>query len=162
MNPFMKEAIALSRSFEQNPDNTPFGAVVVIDGEVVGRGTSSVVRLHDPTAHAEVIAIRDATSRRQNHLLPDAVLYCSGYPCPLCLMTCYWAQIPTVYYGARLEDSAAAGFEDEYFYEQLRRTPDQRDVSVLGAGAEAAEEAADALRQWKHRHDLAEDSDRTS
>ena len=153
MDEYMREAIGLSRSFETSPENTPFGAVVVLDGEVIGRGTSSVVTLHDPTAHAEVMAIRDATSRRGHHLLPGAVLYASGYPWPLCLMACYWAQVAAVRYGARLEDSAAAGFEDSYFYAQLRLDAEDRDMPVEQAGLEAAEQAGAVLREWKGRFD---------
>lgn len=156
MNPYIREAIELSRSFEEYPENTPFGAVVVLGGEVVGRGTSSVVTLHDPTAHAEVMAIRDATSRRGHHLLPGATLYVSGYPCPLCLMACYWSQITSVKYGALLEDSTAAGFEDSYFYDQLRLDPEERDIPVEQDGAESAKRGGEVLKLWKKNFDSRE------
>lgn len=152
-NPYMKRAIELSASFKNaTPDLTPFGAVIVLDGTIIGEGISSVVQNVDPTAHAEILAIREAATTTGDHILSGAVMYCSGYPCPFCLMGCYWAQIKTVVYGAELEDSEAVGFEDQYFYNQLRLDADQRDVSVTGIGGEGRAAAALILRQWKNAH----------
>jgi tRNA(Arg) A34 adenosine deaminase TadA len=93
----------------------PFGAVVVRDGEVVGRGHNRVLADHDPTCHGEIAAIRDACAFLGTHDLSGCVLYTTGEPCPMCLYACMWANIDRVYYGCTLADNAAIGFRDERF-----------------------------------------------
>src|SRR3954451_5665654 len=83
---FLRRAIAISRHALEDEGKTPFGAIVVVGEEIVGEGTSSVVGLHDPTAHAEVMALRDAGAKLQRHLMPDGVMYSSSEPCPMCLV----------------------------------------------------------------------------
>lgn len=144
----MRAAIALSRSFERDRGYTPFGAVVVLDGEVAGEGISAVVRDVDPTAHAEILAIRHACTKVGSHLLPGAALYSSGYPCPLCLMACYWAQVTEVYYAAELVDSQRVGFEDRDFYRELTLPPHERSIRVAPVGEPLRAEAAQVLREW--------------
>lgn len=150
MEEHLRRAVELSRSFEADPRLTPFGAVVVRDGVVLGEGVSSVAAKNDPTAHAEIEAIRAACSTLGDHLLTGAVVYCSGYPCPLCLLACYWAQVGEVWYAADLAESRAVGFEDELFYEQLRLDPAARSIPVRRCGPGLAQEAARALTDW-HR-----------
>lgn len=147
------QAIRLSRSFEQHAGRTPFGALVWRDGEVLATGISSVVADHDPTAHAEVNAIRGAGARVGSHLLPGAILISSSYPCPLCLMTAVWAGIDEVHYAAGLDDSHAAGFEDARYYRGLQAGPEALGVRMIAAGAPLREEAVEALREWKRRVD---------
>lgn len=118
----LAQAIELSRRCLDDPAYTPFGAVVVLGGEVIGTGVSEVVVRRDPTCHAEVQAIRDAAARQDTHLLTGAVMYCSGYPCPMCLAACWWAGISQVVTAATLADSARAGFEDQLYFDQLARS----------------------------------------
>lgn len=145
---YLARAIELSRSFEDEPGLTPFGAVVVLDGQIIGEGISSVGVLVDPTAHAEVLAIRQACRAIGNHLLQGATLYSSAYPCPLCLMACYWSQVASVWYAAELEDSAPAGFEDTEFYRELTLPPAQRSLPVRGVGGTVRATAAGAIADW--------------
>jgi guanine deaminase len=118
-NHFMKMALELARARIHVPDGWPFGAVVVIGGKVVGIGANEVVARSDPTAHAEVLAIRDACAKRKQYQLPASTLYTSSEPCPLCLAAAMWAGITEIYYAASVEDAAAAGFSDKEFYEQI-------------------------------------------
>jgi len=148
----MDRAIDLASTFKESAGATPFGAVVVVGGSIVGEGVSLVVAHRDPTAHAEVLALREACARLGTHLLPEAEVYSSGYPCPLCLMACYWSQVNRVYYGAELQDSAAVGFEDDEFYHQLKLNPNERSVAVLPAGQHFRSRAVVALRAWQTRH----------
>lgn len=146
---FLEQAIAISRRALEDEGKTPFGAVVVVDGEVVGTGTSSVVELQDPTAHAEVMALRDAGKRLGRHLMDDGVMYASSEPCPMCLTACYWARIPRLVYAANSHDVALNGFEDLQFYRELTLPNAQRqllaEVSVEG---ELRSTAAGALTEW--------------
>lgn len=145
---FLGQAIALSRRALEDEGKTPFGAIVVLDGEVIGEGTSSVVELIDPTAHAEVMAVRNAAARQGQHLLPQATMYSSSEPCPMCLMACYWAQIPRVVFGATSYDVATYGFEDLQFYRELALELDQRSIREDVAAAQLRARAVDVLRAW--------------
>jgi tRNA(Arg) A34 adenosine deaminase TadA len=104
----LDHAIEISRKALEDQGKTPFGAIIVIGDEVVSEGTSSVVELRDPTAHAEVMALRAAGSVLGRHLMPDAVMYASE-PCPMCLVACYWAEIPRLVYGASTRDVGTYG-----------------------------------------------------
>jgi len=117
----LRQAIALARSRSSAGVNGPFGAIVARGTEVVGEGWNRVVELGDPTAHAEMLAIRDAAARLGTHVLADCVLYSSCEPCPMCLAASYWARIPRVVFAASKEDAAAAGFDDEAIYEEMAR-----------------------------------------
>ena len=124
----LRKAIRLAAAHSASGRNGPFGAVVTRGDAVVGEGWNQVVERHDPTAHAEVIAIRDAAARLGTHDLSDCVLYTSCEPCPLCLAAVYWARIPRVVYAAGKEDAAAAGFDDADVYGELQREWPQRKV----------------------------------
>lgn len=146
---FLQQAIELSRRALEDEGKTPFGALVVIDGKVIGTGTSSVMELHDPTAHAEVMALRAAGKALGRHLMEDAVMYSSSEPCPMCLVACYWARIPRLVYAATSHDVAANGFEDLQFYRQLALPNAQRVLmQETSAGAETRNVATGALRAW--------------
>lgn len=148
---FLRRAIKLSRGYEKRAELTPFGAVVVCEGQIVGEGVSSVVVSRDPTAHAEIQAIRQACRNLDSHLLPGARLYCSGYPCPLCLMACYWSQVEEVIYAAELSDSALAGFEDTDFYHEFTLPAEERKIPVRGIGGDLRASAAEAIAEWSKR-----------
>jgi len=145
---FLTRAIEISRNALANEGKTPFGAVVVIDGQIVGEGTSSVVERRDPTAHAEVMALRDAGQRIGRHLFTDGVMYASSEPCPMCLTACYWAQIPRVIFGASSHDVATNGFEDLQLYRQLAQPLDQRDITEQQADGELHVQARSVLEGW--------------
>jgi guanine deaminase len=143
---WLLRAIVLS---EESLDGggTPFGAVVVRDGVVLGEGESQVVPLVDPTAHAEVMAIRDAARRAGEHILTGAVLYASSDPCPLCLAACYWARIERVVTAATTSDVAEAGFEDEQMYRELGQPSSERSV-VLEHSSVDRPRALRVLDRW--------------
>lgn len=134
------EAIRLAEVHSASGVNGPFGSVVARHGEVVGRGWNQVVERRDPTAHAEVVAIRDAAATLGTHVLADCTLYSSCEPCPMCLAAAYWAHIPRVVFAAGKEDAAAAGFDDAFIYVELAHGWPERRV-------EAEQRLADAGRR---------------
>ncbi len=145
---YLQRAIDISRHALEDEGKTPFGAVVIVGDQVVGEGTSRVVELHDPTAHAEIMALRAAGAALGRHLLDDAVMYASSEPCPMCLTACYWARIPRVVYAATSYDVATYGFEDLQLYRELTRPTDQRSLQEDAADDELREEAAAGLQAW--------------
>ena len=102
----------------------PFGAVIVKDNEVIAVASNTVLGSHDPTAHAEINAIRMASKRLQSHDLSGCVLYATGYPCPMCLAAILWANIKKVYYGTNLEDAKKIGFRDDFIYRFIKDPKD--------------------------------------
>lgn len=114
---YMLEAVKEAESGIAAGDGGPFGAVIVKDGKIIGRGHNRVVVSHDPTAHGEVMAIRDATSKLGTFDLSGSIIYTTGYPCPMCLGAILWANIDRAYYGCNLEDTEKIGFRDSRFYE---------------------------------------------
>ncbi len=134
----MREAIRLAVSKMSEGTGGPFGAVVVRGDEIVGRGWNEVVPRHDPTAHAEVLAIREACQRLGSHRLDGCEIYSSCEPCPMCWGAIHWARLDRVWYGATRVDAARAGFDDELLYDELRRRPgDRRLPSTQAMRAEA-------------------------
>ena len=119
MNKFMKVADELAKENIITDNGGPFGAVIVKDGEIVGKGNNHVVCNNDPTAHAEVMAIRNACENLHTFDLSGCEIYTSCYPCPMCLSAIIWANIKTVYYGNTKEDAADIGFRDDAIYEYL-------------------------------------------
>ena len=151
MNPaFLREAIRLSFEKMEGNEGGPFGAVVVRNGEIVGRGWNRVTSTNDPTAHAEVVAIRDACSRLNTFLLEGCELYSSCEPCPLCLAAIYWSRIDRIYYAATCDDAAAAGFDDRYFYGEIMKPSAERAIPIEQA---LRDEALVALRAWTNKQD---------
>jgi guanine deaminase len=140
--------IELSRYALEDQGKTPFGAVLVIDNEVISEGTSSVIELYDPSAHAEVMAIRNAAKKLKNHLLPGSVLYSSSEPCPMCLTACYWAQVSRLVFGATSYDVATYGFEDLQLYRELATDATQRSLPEVTAGEPLRILASDVLQDW--------------
>lgn len=145
---YLRTAIELSRRALEDQGKTPFGAILVIDGEVISEGTSSVIELLDPSAHAEVMALRNAARKLQRYLLPGSVLYSSSEPCPMCLTACYWAQVSRVVFGATSHDVATYGFEDLRLYRELAADVEQRSLTEVSAGESLRSVAADVLRRW--------------
>jgi tRNA(Arg) A34 adenosine deaminase TadA len=116
---FLRRAIQLATNNVTSGAGGPFGAVVVRDGKIVGEGMNTVTASHDPTAHAEVNAIRAAAKTLDTYTLAGCELYTSCEPCPMCLAAAYWAHVDAIYYGAGAADAARAGFEDAFLYEEL-------------------------------------------
>jgi guanine deaminase len=146
----MREAIKLAETGMRSGRGGPFGCVVVRRGEIVGRGHNRVTSTNDPTAHAEVVAIRDACSQLETFQLTDCELYTSCEPCPMCLAAIYWARIPTVYYGNTRGDAAAIGFDDDFIYQQVPLPPGERTVKME---LYLRDEAQGAFREWAEKSD---------
>lgn len=127
---FMAEAIRLSVEKMQTHEGGPFGAVVVRDGEIVSRGWNQVTSTNDPTAHAEIVAIRQACQELATFWLGDCELYVNCEPCPMCLAAIYWAGIRKIYYAAGREDAVKAGFGDGYIAREIVRPVAERNMVV--------------------------------
>jgi tRNA(Arg) A34 adenosine deaminase TadA len=125
---FLRRAIALATENVVSGRGGPFGAVVVQDGRIVGEGANSVTATNDPTAHAEVNAIRAASKALNTFSLHGCRLYTSCEPCPMCLSAVYWARIDAVYFGCSAADAARARFDDAFLYEELRKDIGQRSI----------------------------------
>lgn len=127
---YMQAAFVEAFNGVESNHGGPFGAVIVLNGEVVGKGHNRVTSANDPTAHAEVEAIREACSRLGTHQLNGATLYATCEPCPMCLSAIYWAGIGMVYYAADRNDAARIGFNDKFIYDELVKPLDMRHVGM--------------------------------
>lgn len=125
---FMRRAIELAEANVRAGRGGPFGAVVVRDGEAIGEGVNEVTSRNDPTAHAEVAAIRAACRRLENFDLSGCVIYANCEPCPMCLAAIYWARLDRIFYANTRVDAARIGFDDAAFYEELTHPPASRRV----------------------------------
>ena len=125
---FMDMVISLAESNIVKQDGGPFGAVVVKDGVVVGKGSNHVTLNNDPTAHAEVEAIRDASNNLGTFNLEGCEIYASCEPCPMCLGAIYWSRIGKLYYAGTKDDAAKAEFDDSYIYKEFELPKDQRAI----------------------------------
>lgn len=142
---FLREAIRLAREGMITGQGGPFGAVVVRDGEIVGRGCNRVTSTNDPTAHAEVVAIRDACRHLDAFQLAGCTLYASCEPCPMCLGAIYWARPDRIVFGAFHTDAAGAGFDDQFIYEEIEKAREQRHIPMQ----QLLRDEADAVfREW--------------
>jgi guanine deaminase len=135
---FMRAAIEMGLQGMMNNEGGPFGCVVVKDGVIVGRGNNKVTSTNDPTAHAEVTAIRDACKNLGTFQLDDCEIYTSCEPCPMCMGAIYWARPNKVYYGNTREDAASIGFDDSMIYEELTLPIDQRKIVMECLGRDEA------------------------
>jgi guanine deaminase len=147
---FLREAIRLSFEKMQANEGGPFGAVIVRDQQIVGRGWNRVTSANDPTAHAEIVAIRDACSQLKTFSLAGCDIYSSCEPCPLCLAAIYWSRLDHIYYAATCADAAAAGFDDQNFYRELAKPAGERSLPMVQA---LREEACAALSAWLKKED---------
>ncbi len=145
---FMAEAIALSRSGMENQEGGPFGCVIVKDDTIVGRGNNKVMSTNDPTAHAEVVAIRDACKNLESFQLTDCEVYASCEPCPMCLGAIYWARPKVVYYANSREDAAAIGFDDSMIYDEISKELHKRRIPIIPVGREAA---LKVFEEWREK-----------
>jgi tRNA(Arg) A34 adenosine deaminase TadA len=147
---FMREAIRLSIREMRRGRGGPFGAVVVRDGKVVGRGCNQVTSANDPTAHAEIVAIRAACRRLKTFQLDDCVLYTSCEPCPMCLSAIYWARLGQVYYANTRRDAAKIDFDDDFIYREVALPIRRRKLRMSQL---LREEALAAFAEWQRKPD---------
>lgn len=147
---YMRMAVDMARHGMNSDEGGPFGAVVVKDGKVVGRGNNRVTSSCDPTAHAEVTAIRDACANLNTYQLTGCILYTSCEPCPMCLGAIYWARPDKVYYGNTKDDAAAIDFDDDFIYRELELPMENRKIPFVPLGRE---EAIHTFREWAAKED---------
>jgi tRNA(Arg) A34 adenosine deaminase TadA len=150
---FMARAVELARQGADRNDGGPFGCVIVKDGSIVGEGCNQVTSTNDPTAHAEIVAIRDACSNLKSFQLDGCVIYTSCEPCPMCLGAIYWARPTGIFFAGTREDAAAAGFDDELFYQELEKPNDERQLRMKPL---MRDDAVEIFRQWQTKADKIE------
>lgn len=147
---FLDRAIELAEFGMEQNHGGPFGCVIVKDGAIIAEGHNRVTSDNDPTAHAEIVAIRKACDELNDFQLTDCDIYTSCEPCPMCIGAIYWARPNKVYYAASREDSAEAGFDDHFIYEELNVPPDDRTISMKSA---ERKKAIRVFEKWIKKED---------
>ena len=147
---FMDEAIRLSFETMRNNTGGPFGAVVVKDGKIIARGYNKVISSNDPTAHAEVVAIREACKVLNTFQLDGCEIYTSCEPCPMCMAAIYWARPERVYYANSKTDAAQIGFDDNFIYEELALPYQNRSIPLKRI---KEKDALEAFKEWEKKSD---------
>ncbi len=147
---YMFEAIRLAKEGMNKQGVGPFGAIVVKNGEIIGRGVNQVTFDNDPTAHAEVIAIRDACKTLGHFQLEDCIIYSSCEPCPMCLGAIYWARPEKLFYACSREDAAAINFDDALIYREISLEPEDRKIPGIQL---LREEGKEVFKQWVKKED---------
>jgi len=142
---FMKEAILLSKKGVQDNEGGPFGCVIVKDDKIIGRGYNKVIITNDPTAHAEIIAIREACKNLGTFQLDNCEVYTSCEPCPMCLGAIYWSRPKIIYYANTREDAAKIGFDDSMIYDEIKGDIKNRKIPTIHLGSEEAQEV---FKNW--------------
>lgn len=150
---FMRRAIELAQSGVDDGLGGPFGCVVVRDGEIVGEGCNQVTSTNDPTAHAEVVAVREACRNLNSFQLTGCDVYTSCEPCPMCLGAIYWARPARIFVAGTREDAAAAGFDDELFYSEIEKPNDDRQLKMESL---LREESQKVFERWMAKPDKVE------
>ena len=149
---FMQQAIELSKENVLNGGG-PFGAVIVRDGEVIATGTNRVTANNDPTAHAEVNAIRSACAKERTFKLKGCTCYTSCEPCPMCLAALYWAGVERIFYGNTKDDAKAINFDDSFIYDEIAKPYAKRAIPIINI---MREEAISAFKMWEKSEDKVE------
>jgi guanine deaminase len=149
-NEFMSRAIELSKRNMETNAGGPFGAVVVKDGKIIGEGWNQVTSTNDPTAHAEVQAIRNACKNLNTFDLNGAEIYTSCEPCPMCLSAIYWARLGKIYYANTKKDAAAINFDDDFIYQEIPKPYSQRSIPLVPL---MREEALQIFKIWEQKVD---------
>lgn len=149
---YMRKAISLAKKSVEKGGG-PFGAVIVRDGEIVAQGSNCVTLHNDPTAHAEVSAIRKACKKLGTFDLTGCEIYTSCEPCPMCLSAIYWAHIDKIYYGCTKDDAKEIGFDDSFIYDQIDLKPEKRSIPAVNI---LQSEALTAFRLWDEKVDKTE------
>lgn len=147
---FMNEAIALAESGMKKGEGGPFGCVIVKDDRIIGRGNNKVISTNDPTAHAEIIAIREACKNLNSFQLENCEVYTSCEPCPMCLGAIYWARPKVVYYANTRKDAANIGFDDSMIYDEISTDLEKRKIPVINI---CRQEANETFERWQQKED---------
>ena len=148
---YMQKAIELGRTSMEHKNGGPFGAIVVKDGEIIGEGMNSVTNDNDPTAHAEVMAIRNACKKVGSYSLEGATLYTSCEPCPMCLGAIYWSRISRIVFAATREDATkVAGFDDDHFYDEMNSSWEDRKIEFQEI---SRKEGQRLFEEWRLKSD---------
>jgi guanine deaminase len=150
---FMQQAIALAIESVNSGCGGPFGAVIVRNGEVLAIGSNLVTATNDPTAHAEVVVIRNACTKLGSFSLKDCEIYTSCEPCPMCLAAIYWARMDAIYYGSTAADAAAAGFDDAFLYDEIKLPIERRTIPTINLLRDQAISIFNAWREFAGRID---------
>ncbi len=150
---FMFEAIRLAQNGVDAEAGGPFGAVIVKNGEIVGEGWNCVTSTNDPTAHAEVMAIRKACERLGSFQLEDCILYTSCEPCPMCLGAIYWARPEKIFYACTREDAAKVGFDDQFIYDEIAGEIAERKIKTINI---MRDDAISVFENWEKKADKIE------
>ena len=146
----MLKAVNLSAEHMRAGRGGPFGAVIVKDGKVISEGHNRVTSSNDPTAHAEVVAIREACARLDTFSLEGCQIYTSCEPCPMCLSAIYWARLEAVYYANTRKDAASIGFDDDHIYDEIPKDVDKRAIPMVHV---KLQEASDVFEEWREKPD---------
>lgn len=149
----MERAIELAREGVSANAGGPFGAVVVKDGRIIGEGNNRVTSTNDPTAHAEIIAIREACRSIGSFQLDGCEIYTSCEPCPMCLGAIYWARPAKVFFACTREDAAVIGFDDDFIYQELEKANDEREMVLISF---MRDEALEVFKAWAAKPDKIE------
>ena len=147
---FMQEAILLSKTGMEKNEGGPFGCVIVKGNEIIGRGNNKVLCNNDPTAHAEITAIRDACKNLGTFQLDGCEIYTSCEPCPMCLGAIYWARPKIIYYANTREDAAKIEFDDSMIYEEMKAEIANRKITMVSLNRE---KALEIFEQWNNKTD---------
>ncbi len=149
-NPFMARAIQLSLDNVLSGKGGPFGAVIVKNREMIAEGVNRVTAVNDPTAHAEIVAIREACAKLRTFELTDCEIYTSCEPCPMCLGAIYWARLVRVYFGNLASDASKIGFDDSFIYREIAQVLRKRSIPMVPM---MREQALAAFRAWQEKSD---------
>jgi tRNA(Arg) A34 adenosine deaminase TadA len=147
---FMLRAIELANNGMNSNDGGPFGCVIVKNGEIIGEGNNNVTGSNDPTAHAEIVAIRNACKNLNSFQLDDCEIYTSCEPCPMCLGAIYWARPSKVFYACTREDAASIGFDDDFIYKELNLSMEKRSISMVQI---LQEKGLEVFKNWMKKID---------
>ncbi|CAN5271700.1 guanine deaminase [soil metagenome] len=145
---FMRYAISLAQNGIDEDKGGPFGAIVVRNGEVIGEGCNRVTSTNDPTAHAEIVAIRNACENIGNFQLENCTIYTSCEPCPMCLGAIYWARPTQMFFACTREDAANVGFDDQFIYEEIEHPIEERKINSINF---LREEGLTVFTNWANK-----------
>jgi len=150
---FMKRAIAMAEKGVDSNAGGPFGCVIVKDDKIVAEGHNKVTSTNDPTAHAEVVAIREACQKLNSFQLEDCIIYTSCEPCPMCFGAIYWARPKMVYYACTKKDAAKIDFDDQFIYDELEKKMEDRDIQFVKL---SRKDALPVFEKWAEKMDKTE------
>jgi guanine deaminase len=150
---FMRRAIELAEKGMNSNEGGPFGAVVVKDGKIIAEGNNGVTSTNDPTAHAEVVAIRNACEKLKSFQLDDCIIYTSCEPCPMCLGAIYWARPKKVFYACDKIDAAKIDFDDQFIYDEIEKPINDRNIPFIRI---LKEDGVQVFNKWEEKTDKIE------